>query len=89
MNQFNGSIFGGDFLENTFYLTRVKHLDTASNISSEQMKHLYQYLMKYSEQDESCTITVNDQMPILLNADEVHFLQNDLSELLAKIDEKR
>lgn len=78
---FNGSIFGGDLLEDGFYLTRVKHLETASNISAKQMTNLQNYLRNYSEQNESCTITVNDQIPVLLSAEEVKELEQELNQI--------
>ncbi|MDL4839338.1 hypothetical protein [Aquibacillus rhizosphaerae] len=80
---FEGNIFSGesDLLQHEFYLTKVKHLNTQSNISKQQLEKLHSYLSHYSEKNESCTLTINDQIPLLLNSNEVHQLIVDLQKI--------
>ncbi|GAB3054020.1 hypothetical protein [Virgibacillus ainsalahensis] len=84
MNNFSGTIFSGDFDEDqeTFYLTQVKNISTQSTLSTDQLTQLYQYLKK---QEDTCTITVNDQMPILLQADEVAQLLKELDIVMEQV----
>ncbi|MUK88136.1 hypothetical protein GMD78_06980 [Ornithinibacillus sp. L9] len=77
MNNFSGTVFSGEFDQQNryFYLNRVKNLTTASTLSEHQIHQLVNYLEK---QSDSCTITVNDQIPILLGQEEVELLLNEL-----------
>ncbi|MGJ9459190.1 hypothetical protein [Oceanobacillus sp. CF4.6] len=81
MRNFSGKIFSGelDQLQDSFYLTQVKNLQTASNLSESKLMQLNQYL---SNQGESCMITINDQMPILLQEKEVEELLVDLASIM-------
>ncbi|MFC3041043.1 hypothetical protein ACFOGI_12420 [Virgibacillus xinjiangensis] len=82
MNRFNGAVFRGelDIAEETFYLTQVKSLSTQSTLSEKQLVQLSRYLEK---QSDTCTITVNDQLPILLKEDEIEMLQQEISRILS------
>lgn len=81
MSHFTGEMVSGEFdqINESFYLTQVKNLHTQSNLSEKQLTNLYQYLMK---QDENCTLTINDQLPILLKAEEINDLLKDLKAIL-------
>ncbi|MBU9710931.1 hypothetical protein [Evansella tamaricis] len=86
MNQFTGSIFSGEVSteEDIFYLTQVRNLATHSTLTEAQLEKLYSYLLTQSEQG-SCTITVNDQIPILLNSMEVQSLLEELDTILESL----
>ncbi|MFC2948764.1 hypothetical protein [Virgibacillus sediminis] len=84
MNHFSGTVFSGEFdvPGEVFYLTQVKTLSTQSTLSGKQLLQLSSYLEK---QSDSCTITVNDQLPVLLKKEEVEQLQDDLDSILKSL----
>ncbi|WP_158235128.1 hypothetical protein, partial [Pseudomonas sp. 2995-3] len=79
-------VFSGELAteEDTFYLTQVKNLNTQSTLTEKQLEQLYSYLLTQSEQG-SCTITVNDQIPILLNSGEVQALLEEIDTILENL----
>ncbi|WP_249872269.1 hypothetical protein [Oceanobacillus saliphilus] len=81
MQNFSGMIFSGelDQLQDSFYLTQVKNLHTASILLEKKLTELNHYL---SNQEESCMITINDQIPILLQEQEVTELLADLTKIM-------
>lgn len=79
MDQFQGAIFQGDLDEASFYLTQVKNISTASSLSIDQLVKMEAYL---ENQEETCTITVNDQIPLLLSSQDIKYLQMDLRDIL-------
>ncbi|MBU8790875.1 MULTISPECIES: hypothetical protein [Bacillaceae] len=81
MEQYNGDIFSGEFLEDNenFYLTQVKSMETGSELSLTQLIQLRNYLAK---QQDSFMLTVNDQIPIMLKEEEMDLLLDDLSNIL-------
>ncbi|MRH42096.1 hypothetical protein GH741_05330 [Aquibacillus halophilus] len=85
--EYTGHIFSGNFSkdDHSFYLKRVKHLDTQSTLSTKQIAQLRVYLTQKDELNESCTITVNDQIPLLLNKEEVHELLQELETISESI----
>ncbi|MFD2045632.1 hypothetical protein ACFSTA_18275 [Ornithinibacillus salinisoli] len=85
MNNFAGNIFCGEFdqVNNNFYLNQVKNLHTASTLSESQLINLVNYLNK---QVDTCTITVNDQIPILLQQDEIQILLKELDLIMHELD---
>ena len=84
MRNFSGNIFSGevDEFKDSFYLTQVKNLQTASNLSESKLMQLSHYL---SCQKDSCMITVNDQIPILLQEKEVAELLVDIAKIMDAI----
>ncbi|MEN2467124.1 hypothetical protein [Ornithinibacillus sp. JPR2-1] len=82
MEKFNGTVFHGELEQNSFYLTQVKNISTASTLSLEQLVKMASYL---DRQNDSCYITVNDQVPILLNDVDMKNLQRDLEVILQQI----
>ncbi|WP_077624889.1 hypothetical protein [Sediminibacillus massiliensis] len=84
MDSYNGALFSGEFSEDeeTFYLKRVKNIQTQSIISQKQLQNLYHYLMNQNANNGSCTITVNDQIPVLLAPEEAQQLQQELAAIL-------
>ena len=83
MENYQGHIFKGEFHndENSFYLTGVKHMETQSTLSEKNVKQLYNYLKNHCQANESCTITINDQIPLLLSQTEANQLLEDLSKI--------
>ncbi|WP_067727767.1 hypothetical protein [Oceanobacillus damuensis] len=81
MQNFSGMIFSGDLdrMQESFYLTQVKNLETASILSEKKLTELNHYL---SSQDDTCMITINDQIPILLKEQEVSELVTDLTKII-------
>ncbi|WP_087973931.1 hypothetical protein [Oceanobacillus rekensis] len=81
MRNFSGNIFSGevDEFKDSFYLTQVKNLQTASNLSESKLMQLNHYL---TNQKDSCMITVNDQIPILLQEQEIAELLVDLAGIM-------
>jgi len=81
MGNFSGTIFSGTFdqVEEIFYLTQVKNLQTQSRLSEHQLNQLYYYLDK---QENSCMVTVNDQIPILLQKEEINQLLLDIDDIM-------
>ncbi|WP_053218709.1 hypothetical protein [Virgibacillus senegalensis] len=87
MNNFDGVLFSGEFSDDDelFYLRRVKNLQTQSVLSNRQLEQLHHYLSRQNSRKESCTITVNDQIPILLNQEEAKQLLSELDEIIAHL----
>ncbi|QTN00259.1 hypothetical protein ERJ70_13695 [Sediminibacillus dalangtanensis] len=87
MNHFDGVLFSGEFSDDDelFYLRRVKNLQTQSILSNRQLEQLHHYLSRQNNRQESCTITVNDQIPILLNQQEAKQLLSELDEIIAHL----
>lgn len=87
MQKFTGNVIAGEFSDSSsdFYVTNVKHLVTQSKLSKTQLEQLSAYLEKHKVTNESCTVTVNDQLPILLQADEVSTLQNEIKTVLERV----
>ncbi|WP_156289936.1 hypothetical protein [Oceanobacillus salinisoli] len=81
MNQYSGAIFSGEFDQSndSFYLTEVKSINTGSVLSENQLSHLEEYLIK---QHDSCMLTVNDQIPVLLQKHEIDELLGDIRQIL-------
>ncbi|MFS0673787.1 hypothetical protein [Ornithinibacillus sp. 179-J 7C1 HS] len=82
MEQFNGAIFQGEIDQKSFYLTQVKTISTASSLSLDQLVKMVSYL---SEQKDSCYITVNDQIPILLQDRDIQSLLADLEDICKRV----
>ncbi|MEN2766787.1 hypothetical protein [Ornithinibacillus xuwenensis] len=80
MEQFSGAIFNGEIEPGSFYLTQVKNIPTASSLSIDHINKLTEYL---NAQKESCTITVNDQIPMLLNEQDMNHLLQDLKAIVS------
>ncbi|GGA70392.1 hypothetical protein [Ornithinibacillus halotolerans] len=86
MESYNGIVFQGDIEQNSFYLTMVKNITTASSLTKDQLVKMISYL---EEQHDSCYITVNDQIPILLEDADRSNLLNDLEEILQQLQGKQ
>jgi hypothetical protein len=82
VEQFNGAVFQGEMDQDGFYLTQVKQISTASSLSTDQLMKMAAYL---DAQEDSCTITVNDQIPLLLSKEDISLLLQDLEAILGKV----
>ena len=82
--QLKGSIISGtlDSSNESFHLQSVKHLETSSTIGKERLEMLYQYLMK---QNESQVISLEDQLLLHLEKQELSDLKADLSQILKQL----
>ncbi|WP_068675958.1 hypothetical protein [Oceanobacillus sp. Castelsardo] len=85
MEQYTGEIFSGEFPEgsNNFYLTQVKSMETGSELSLTQLIQLREYLAKHQD---NFMLTVNDQIPVMLEQEEMDLLLDDLSNILNTIE---
>ncbi len=68
-----------------FVLTNIKHLDTNSVFNEEQLEALSQYLQSQQQKGEVCTMILNDQLPVPLQADEVSTLVNEMEKVMHKM----
>ncbi|WP_026908469.1 hypothetical protein [Paucisalibacillus globulus] len=82
MEQFYGAVFEGEIEHKGFYLTQVKNITTGSSLSVNQLMKMAAYL---GAQTDSCTITVNDQIPLLLSVRDIKDLLTDVESILGKI----
>ncbi|MED4204982.1 hypothetical protein [Neobacillus mesonae] len=78
-----GNIISGEFdeLMNEFSLQKVKHFTTESTIKEKQLKNINDYLKKHRNDIDGQIITLYDQMPILLNQEEINLLISDLEKV--------
>jgi hypothetical protein len=76
-------IFSGEIDVNSqdYTLKEVKNIATQSVISKQQLESLYDYLSR-QKGDESVTITINDQIPLMLNNLEVGQLLHELEQII-------
>ncbi|WP_078546810.1 hypothetical protein [Litchfieldia alkalitelluris] len=72
------NIIQGEIVDNQYILKQVKQLSTQSVMKKQQIKQLSDYLAKSIHHDDQHLITINDQLPIRLNNDEVNQLLNEL-----------
>ncbi|QHS22485.1 hypothetical protein GWK91_05750 [Virgibacillus sp. MSP4-1] len=87
METYQGQLIKGEFSiqENEFIIQEIKHLETQSILQSSQIEALHEYLIKQIQDDESCVITVNDQMPVRLSREEAEVLLQDLDKLIHRM----
>ncbi|SHG72629.1 hypothetical protein [Ornithinibacillus halophilus] len=81
-NHYSGEIFSGEFDANSFYLTQVKNLTTSSTLSRNQLHRLFHYL---EEHNDTFTMTVNDQLPVLLQHEDISTLLKELEEIMREL----
>lgn len=86
MNEFNGNMMSGHVNDDQeFVLTNIKHLNTNSVFDEEQLEALSQYLKSQQQKGEVCTMILNDQLPVPLQADEVSTLVNEMEKVMHKM----
>jgi hypothetical protein len=76
-------IFSGEIDVNSqdYTLKEIKNIATQSVISKQQLESLYDYLSR-QKGDEFVTITINDQIPLMLNNLEVGQLLHELEQII-------
>lgn len=86
MSVFNGNIFEGEFAHDldSFYVKSVKSVETGSNLTEGQVEELLNYLEDH--QGQSTAITINDQVPMMLEAEEVQCLIGELRFIKSHLD---
>ncbi|MCT2535970.1 hypothetical protein NC661_08610 [Aquibacillus koreensis] len=84
---FEGAVFSGEMDHDAFLLTQVKSISTQSILSKHQLNNLFTYLSHNAERNESCTITVNDQLPLLLSNEDVHALLKDITTIMNEVNQ--
>ncbi|MGM8215397.1 hypothetical protein ACLIA0_07455 [Bacillaceae bacterium W0354] len=82
----NGQIISGnlDQINNEFIIKQVKHLETVSIVEREQLQMLYQYLSK-QDHPEGQVVTLDDQMLIHFNQNEIQTLLKDIKVILERL----
>jgi hypothetical protein len=78
-----GSILSGnlDCDSREFVVTRVKNVSTQSVISFDQLSSIYKYLAKSRNGIEPFMMTINDQIPVMLNSEENKQLLHELERI--------
>jgi hypothetical protein len=79
----DSQIFSGDIdIQSQDYILKgVKNITTQSVISKQQLQSLHDYLSK-KRGSGSVTITINDQVPLMLNNEEIGQLLNQLNQII-------
>lgn len=78
-----GNVMQGEFDKNRneFSLQHIKQFVTASTINANQFRSLYDYLKKHRDVHEGQILTLYDQMPVHLSAEDIHLFMEDLEKL--------
>jgi hypothetical protein len=78
-----GSILSGnlDCDSREFVVTRVKNVSTQSVISFRQLSSIYKYLSNSEDRIEPFMMTINDQIPVMLNSEENKQLLHELERI--------
>jgi|SRR5699024_486581 len=80
-----GHLISGEFYENRkeFSLQQVKHFVTETTLNENQLHTLSTYLNRHQDPDGQI-VTLYDQMPIRLSAEEVKLLAEDLGQIQSR-----
>jgi len=88
MDSFDGNMMNGHVNENDeFVLTNIKHMNTTSVFDQEQLKSLSQYLQNQQEKGETCTMILNDQLPVPLQPKEVSTLIDEMEKVIEQMNQ--
>jgi len=88
MQSFDGTMMSGHMNEDDeFVLTNIKHLNTTSVFDQEQLESLAQYLHNQQEKGETCTMILNDQLPVPLQPKEVSALVYEMEKVIAQMNQ--
>ncbi|RBW71313.1 hypothetical protein [Bacillus taeanensis] len=81
-NYINGQILSGkiDYNKEEFIVDQIKMISTASVINEFQLHKIYNQL-SHLENEESFVLTVNDQFPLKLNAEEIDLLKSEIEHI--------
>lgn len=82
----SGSIIYGEIdpLSQEFTLQSVKQLETNSVLNKEQIELMYQYIQRQNLSDGQ-VVSLNDQILVNLNENELQELLNDLEKILIEL----
>jgi hypothetical protein len=82
-NSVDGVILSGtiDNSSHEFVITRVKNVSTQSVISFDQLRSIYNHLSKNGDSKEPFMMTINDQIPVILNIEENKQLLQELESI--------
>lgn len=88
MHSFDGNMISGRINEDQeFVMTTIKHVNTTSVFDKEQLEALTEYLQSQQEKGETCTMILNEQLPIPLNTEEVTLIIQEMNEVTSQINE--
>lgn len=86
MYEFDGNMMSGHVNEDDeFVLTNIKHLNTTSIFDLDQLEEISQYLQNQKQKGETCTMILNDQLPVPLQPNEVSNLVDEMEKVMEKI----
>jgi hypothetical protein len=79
----DGVILSGniDSDSHEFVVTRVKNVSTQSVISFDQLRSICSYLSKSGDSNRPFMMTINDQIPVMLNQEENRQLLHELESI--------
>lgn len=82
----SGSIIYGEIdpLSQEFTLQSVKQLETNSVLNKDQIELMYQYIQRQNLSDGQ-VVSLNDQILVNLNENELQELHNDLEKILIEL----
>ena len=84
MTYYQGDILKGLFQEeNGFTVQEIKHFQTETILGENQLHDLFHYLQNHVNNEQGQVITLNDQMLIPIQSNEIHQLLNDLEHILS------
>jgi hypothetical protein len=79
-------IFSGeiDMSSQEYTLKEIKNVTTQSVISKQQLQSLHRYLSR-QKGEESVIITINDQIPLMLNQLETEQLLHEINQIIKQL----
>jgi hypothetical protein len=86
-NYINGQILSGkvDYNKEEFIVEQIKMISTESVINEFQLQKIYNQLTNL-EDEESFVLTVNEQLPLRLDAEEINLLKLELEHIRSLLD---
>ena len=83
MSTFSGHVLSGELSlqEPSFMLKQVKHLETESYLSIENLSALQHYLQRRYDEGDDFVLTLNDQIPVRFSNKEMELLLLDFHEI--------
>lgn len=83
MQTMNGSVISGEIFpeKDEFYVKKIKNFETESILNLNQINAIYDYLSKASHYDNFHIVTINDQLLIKLNNEEIQLMLKDFDQV--------
>lgn len=89
MESYDGTVMTGHTNEDEeFVLTNIKHMDTESIFSKEQLMALHEYLERQYKSGEPCTMILNDQLPVPLKEEELSLLLEEMEQVIETLQDR-